>query len=118
MKRSTTSRTAPQMPTDAVAVMAKDRRPNRPGDEPHRVDQEDIESRHHGIGLGKEELGKHEAGGAGVEKEVIPLDRRSDGAGDDGSSELLPVVSGNRCRCHAQSPLETGWSPRRRDGGA
>jgi hypothetical protein len=89
--------------------MAKDRRPDRPGNEPHRVNQKDIAGRHHGIGLGEEKLGKDEAGRGGIEEEVIPLDRCSDGAGDDRSPELHSFVSRSRCHCHAKSPLEIGW---------
>ena len=101
-----------RLAADAVAVMAEDRCSDWPGDEPNRVDQKDIESRHGGIGLGEEQIRKNETGSGGIEKEVIPLDRRSDRARDNGSPELLPFVSGSRCHCHAQSPLEMGWSQR------
>src|SRR5438309_8534899 len=91
--------------------MAEDCRSDWPGDKPYGVDQKDVEGSHRGIGLGEEELGKDECGGGGVEKEVIPLDRRADRAGDDGSTELLPFVSRSRCHCHVQSPLDTEWTP-------
>src|SRR2546429_6761529 len=91
--------------------MAEDRRPDWPGDEPHRVNQEDVERRHGGIGLGEEQVGKDEPGGGGVEKEVIPLDRRSDRTRDDCSPELSPLVGRSRYHCHVQSPLDTDWTP-------
>jgi hypothetical protein len=38
-----------RLAADAVAVVAEDGRPDRPGDEPNGVNQKDIEGRHHGI---------------------------------------------------------------------
>src|SRR2546426_590324 len=85
--------------------MAEDGRPERPGDEPHRVDEEDVEGGDQGSGLGEEQFGKDEACGGRVQKEVVPLDRRSDRAGDDRSPELFPLVGGGRDYCHVRSPL-------------
>src|SRR6266550_2434089 len=101
-----------RLAADAVAVVAEDRRPDRPGNKPDGVNHKDVEGRNGGIGFGEEQVGKDESGSGGIEKEVIPLDRRSDRARDNGSPELLPFVSGSRCHCHAQSPLEMGWSQR------
>src|SRR5437867_5704159 len=85
--------------------MPEDRRPDRPRNEANSVNQEDIEGRNHRIRLWEEELRKDQAGSRRVKKEVVPLDRRSDRAGNDRSSELRPFVNGGRSYCHVRSPL-------------
>ena len=58
----------------------------------------------HGVGLGKEQLGEKKTGRGRIEEEVVPLDRRSDRAGDNRPIELSPVVN-RRSRLHYESPL-------------
>jgi hypothetical protein len=73
---------------DAVPVVAKDGRPHGAGQEADGIDGKGLERSHQGIGVGKEQLGKDQAGDGAIEKEVIPLDGRTDGAGDHGAAQL------------------------------
>jgi hypothetical protein len=98
---------------DAIAIVAEDRGTDRPGDEAHRVDGERLQHTNQGIGLGKEELGKDEAGHRAVEQEVVPFDRGADGAGDQCAAQLRLVLgfrqrAGSDVQCrHHESP----WRP-------
>jgi hypothetical protein len=77
---------------DPVAVMPEDRRPHRPRYEADRVNGEGFERSGQRIRSREEQRGENEPGHHAVEKEVVPLDRRADGAGDDGAPKLHGVV--------------------------
>jgi hypothetical protein len=79
--------------------MPENRGADGPGDEPDGVDHEDVERRDDRIGLGEEQLGEDEAGRGGVKKEVVPLDRRPDCAGDNSAIELSALAN-RRGRLH------------------
>jgi hypothetical protein len=76
---------------DTVAVMAEDRRADGPRHKTNGVNGEGFERSHQGVGMGKKQLGENQAGDGAVEEEIIPLDRRADGAGDDGPAQLNAV---------------------------
>src|SRR5262249_23620041 len=79
---------------DPVAQVAEDNPAERPGDEPHREGQkgEDLAQGHRL--LGEEERPKDQGRRRAVEEEVVPLDRRAHGAGDDRLHERSPLVFG------------------------
>ena len=72
--------------------MAEDRGADRPGNETHRIDGERLQHANQGIGLGKEELAKDEAGHRAVEQEIVPFDGGAYGAGDQCAAQLRPML--------------------------
>ena len=72
--------------------MAKNRRPDRPRDKAHGIDGESLQCADERIGLRKIELRENEPGDRAVDKEIVPLDRRADRAGDDRSAQLGAVL--------------------------
>jgi hypothetical protein len=76
---------------DAVAVMAEDRRPDGARDKAHRIDRERLQRAGQRVRTGKIELGEDEPGRRAVEKEIVPLDRGADRAGQDRAPQLPAV---------------------------
>ena len=80
-----------RLAADAVAVMAEDRRADRPGDEADEIGAEGGERRRQRILVGEVQLAEDEAGGGAVEEEVVPLDGGADRRGDDRLAQLCAV---------------------------
>ena len=72
--------------------MPEDRGPNRPGDKADGIDGKRLQHADQRVGFGKEQLAKDQTGDDAVEQEVVPLDRRADGAGDDGAPQLSGML--------------------------
>jgi hypothetical protein len=81
-----------RLAADAVAVMAEDCRADWPGDEANCINGKGLQHPDQWVGLGKEELAEDQTGDDAVEQEVVPLDRRADGAGDYGPPQLSAVI--------------------------
>jgi hypothetical protein len=67
---------------DPVAVMAEDRRPDRPRDKADGVDREGLQCPDQRVRLREIELGENQPGDRAVDEEIVPFDRRADRAGD------------------------------------
>ena len=67
---------------DTVAIVAEDRRADRPGDEAHCVDGEGLQHADQRIRMREEQLAENQTGHGAVEEKIIPFDRRSDRAGN------------------------------------
>ena len=72
--------------------MTEDRRPNRAADKPDKEDAECLENPDQGSGFGEEERSKDQCSHLAVEQEVVPFDRRSDRAGDQGAAQLRAML--------------------------
>jgi hypothetical protein len=77
-----------RLSTDAIAVMAEDRRTYRPRDEAHGIDGKGLERSDPGVRVREEQLGEDKAGDGAVEKEIVPLDGGANGGRDNGAAEL------------------------------
>ena len=73
--------------------MTEDRRADRAGDEPHGIDGKCLQHAHQWVGFGKEEFAEDQPGDDAVKQEIVPLDRRADGAGDYRPAKLRAMVS-------------------------
>ena len=73
-----------RLAADAVPKIAEDHTPQRPGDEADRVGAEGQELSRKRAELRKEQLPKNQRRRRAVQEEVVPLDGRADGAGNDG----------------------------------
>ncbi len=78
--------------SDAIAVVAENGRAYRPCYKADRIDKESLQCADDRIRLRKIQLREDQAGHRTVEEEVVPLDRGTDRAGDDGSAQLAPSV--------------------------
>src|SRR5207253_4201537 len=94
-----------RLASDAVAVMAEDRRADWSGGEPDEIGAEGEQHTRGRIDIRKELLVEHQRGRAAVQKEVIPLDRRADRRRDYGARQLLPRHLLAGC-CHSRSSLD------------
>jgi hypothetical protein len=72
--------------TDPIAPMAKDRCSDGPADKSDEENSERFEHADQWIRFGKEELAKDQRGDLAIEQKVVPLDRRTDRAGDHGAA--------------------------------
>jgi hypothetical protein len=79
------------LPSDLVPVVADDDAPERPGEESDRVGAEGIERPHQGVGVREEQAVEDEGRSRAVEKEVVPLDRGPNQAGQ-GDEPYRPVL--------------------------
>src|SRR5262249_5961613 len=75
-----------------IAVVAENGGTYRAGDKPDEEHRVRLEGAGHGVGLGKVELGKDQAGDDAVDEKVVPLNGGADGAGDDSAPQLLAVI--------------------------
>src|SRR6266851_5602815 len=80
-----------RLAADAVAIVAEDRRTDRPRGESRAVDEEGIQRSDQRIGVREEQFGEDQAGGGAVEEEIIPLDCRADRTCDDRATQLGTV---------------------------
>jgi len=107
---------------DPIAVVAEDERPDRPGDETDEEDRVRLHRADQRVRLRKVEFRKDQPGHGATEEKIVPLDRRSDRAGDHGAPQLPAVVDvgkGTRgnlgCR-HGISPSFRRLMRHRRSG--
>ncbi len=77
---------------DAVAVMAEDRRPDRPRDKADGIDREGLQRAGERIGSREIELRENQPGDRAVDEEIVPLDRRADGAGNHRPAQLRAML--------------------------
>ena len=96
---------------DAVTIMAKDRRADRPADEADEEHAERLEHADERIGCGKEQLAEHQRGDRAVEQEIVPLDGRADRAGNHGAAQLPAVLVGGKSGRTGISAGAQGSSP-------
>ena len=84
---------------DAVAVVAENRGAYRAGNKADCVNAEGLQSTDQRIGRREVQLRKDQPGDGAVQKEIIPLDRRADRAGDHRPAQLHPMLEvGERAR--------------------
>jgi hypothetical protein len=76
-----------RLAADAVAVMAKDRRADRPLDESDKISAESGKRRRQGIFVGEIELAENKPGSGAVNEKVIPFDCRADRRCNDGFAQ-------------------------------
>ena len=94
-----------RLAADAVAVMAENRRPDRPADEADEVGAERGERAGQRVFIGKIELAEDQSGRGAVDEEVVPLDGGADGRGDHRSAKL-------RCCAPTRKVLRTSPTSR------
>ncbi len=97
---------------DPVAVMAEDGGADGARDEADEIDAEGVERRGQRLLVREEELAEHQAGHGAVEEEIVPLDGRADGGGDDGAAQLARVLLGRKRRDGAGDGGHGGSFPR------
>jgi hypothetical protein len=89
-----------RLAADAVAVMAEDRRADRPRNEADEIDAERLEGADQWFRFREEELREHDAGDLPVEQEIVPLDGGADCARDRRPPQLRAVIGlGKRANC-------------------
>src|SRR5208337_3276365 len=98
-----------RLAADAVAVMAEDRRTDRPPDEADEICREGQERGGGRIRVREIELAEDQSGGGTVEEEVVPLDGGADRGGDDRLAQFSAVVgrgkrAGSGCGGHCAFP--------------
>src|SRR5215467_12907623 len=72
--------------------MAEDRRSDRPCGKTDSIDGERVQCSDQRVGFREIQFGKYQAGDSTVQKEVVPLDCRADGTGNDGTPELGTMI--------------------------
>ena len=82
-----------RLPANAVAVVPENRRADGSRREADRIDAECLQRTNQRIGVREIQLGEHQPGDRAVQNEIVPLDGRTDRAGDDGPSQLCPVLT-------------------------
>ena len=91
---------------DSVAVVTEDCRADRTGDKADVENYVSLQRPHQRIRIRKKQLCKDQPSDGAVEQEIIPFDRGSDRAGDQGSPQLPAVLcvgyrlSGLAVSCH------------------
>ena len=73
--------------------MTEDRRADRAVNEAHRIDGKCLQHAYQRVGFGKEEFAEDQPGDDAVKQEIVPLDRRANGAGDYRPAKLRAMVS-------------------------
>jgi len=81
-----------RLAADAVAEMPEDRSTDRASDKADGVDGKRLQYADQRVGFGKEQLAEDQTGDDAVEQEVVPFDRRADGAGDHRAPQLSGVL--------------------------
>src|SRR5262245_57225241 len=78
--------------------MAEDRGADRACDKADKEDAEGLQRIDQRVGPGKEDMTEDQPGHRAVDQEIVPLDRGTDGAGNDGAAQMRPML-GLRGRC-------------------
>jgi hypothetical protein len=87
---------------DPVAVMAKDRRPDRPRDKADGVDRKRLQCPDQRVRLREIQLRENQPRDGAVDEEIVPFDRRADRAGDHRAAQLgAMLVRGKAVGCGA-----------------
>jgi len=94
--------------------MAEDRRADRPRQEADEINEKSVERADQRIVVREIELGENQARDGAVEEEILPLDRRADGRGDDGAAQFARMIDARKradglCCRHDVSPTAIGF---------
>jgi hypothetical protein len=73
--------------------MAEDRSTNRSRDKADKEDAERLQRIDQRVGSGKEDLAEDQSRHRAVDQKIVPFDRRTDGAGNDGTTQMRPMLS-------------------------
>jgi len=76
--------------------MAEDEGADRSCDKANEINAEGVECRRQWVFVRKKQLAEHQAGHRAVQEKIIPLDRRSHGCSDNGTTEFSTMLV--RCK--------------------